>query len=88
MFVCANCARRNDRDAPVPLRKWMKRELAERGLKKRIRVVEAACLDLCPKKGVTLAKGSELAAPDKKLRVHRRGDDREALLEWLVREPG
>lgn len=86
LFVCSKCARRNDRDAELPLRKWLKRELAERGLKKQVRVVEAGCLDLCPKKGVTLALGSELAASDqKKLRVHRRGDDREALIEWVTR---
>lgn len=85
VFVCADCRHRGDDDETASLRKWLKRELKSRGLKKRIRVVECSCLDLCPKRGVALARGSELATPErKKLRVHRSGDDPQALLEWLA----
>lgn len=83
LFICAECMRRGDDDELSSLRKWLKRELKSRGLKKRLRVVECSCLDLCPKRGVVLALGSELAADRKKLRVHRSGDDPQALIDWL-----
>jgi len=88
MFVCAKCMRRDDEGELSSLRKWIKRELKVRGLNKRIRVVESGCLDLCPKRGVVLALGSELAGEGKKLRIHRRGDDPRALLDWLCAQPG
>ena len=85
VFVCAKCMRRDDGGELSSLRKWLKGELKARGFKKRIRVVESGCLDLCPKRGVVLARGSELAADGKKLRVHRQGDDPQALINWLTR---
>jgi predicted metal-binding protein len=93
VFVCAECMRRGDDDDDDDddelgsLRKWLKRELKSRGLKKRLRVVECSCLDLCPKRGVVLARGSELASDRKKLRVHRLGDDPQALIDWLANAP-
>jgi hypothetical protein len=84
VFVCAECTHRGDDDELGSLRKWLKRELKSRGLKKQLRVVDCSCLDLCPKRGVVLARGSELAADRKKLRVHRSGDDPQALIDWLA----
>ncbi len=83
VFVCSECMERGD-DELATLRKWLKRELRDRGLKKRIRVIECGCLDLCPKRGVVLARGSELAADGRKLRVHRQGDDPRNLIDWLL----
>lgn len=82
LFVCGECRERSDGDA-VPLRKWLKRELKAAGLKKRFRVVECGCLDLCPRHGVTLALGRELAGGGKKLRALREGDDPRIVLDWL-----
>ena len=87
VLVCGECARRGDCGDLTSLRKWLKHALKARGLKKRVRVVESGCLDLCPKRGVVLARGSELAGIGKKLRVHRQGDDRQALIEWLAGGP-
>ena len=88
VFVCAECMRRGDDDEALgSLRKWIKRELKSRGLKKQLRIVECSCLDLCPKRGVVLARGSELATDRKKLRVHRSGDDPQALIDWLASAP-
>lgn len=89
VFVCRKCSRAQPEGADghgTPLRKWLKRELKARGLGKRIRVVDSGCLDLCPKRGVTLARGSELMR-SKPLRVHRAGDDPERLIEWLLLPP-
>ena len=84
VLVCADCMQRSDDDELSSLRKWLKSQLKALGLKKRIRVVECSCLDLCPKRGVVLARGSELGQAQK-LRVHRRGDDPQRLLDWLCR---
>lgn len=83
LFVCAECRARRDGEA-LPLRKWLRRELKAAGLKKRLRVVECGCLDLCPKRGVTLARGGELCGPGKKLRVLREGEDPRRVLDWLL----
>ncbi len=82
LFICSECMHGDDELST--LRKWLKRELKARGLKKHLRIAECSCLDLCPKRGVVLALGSELAGDGKKLRVHRRGDDPQALLDWLA----
>lgn len=88
VFICTECTHRSTDDEVASLRKWLKRELKSRGLKKRIRVVECGCLGLCPRRGVALARGSELATTQhKKLRVHRSGDDPQALVEWLTAAP-
>jgi predicted metal-binding protein len=88
VFICSECTRRSDEDETASLRKWLKRELKSRGFKKRIRIVECSCLGLCPKRGVVLARGSELATNErKKLRVHRAGDNPQALLDWLTNAP-
>lgn len=84
VLVCSDCMRRSDDERLSSLRKWLKRQLKALGYKKRIRVVECGCLDLCPKRGVVLVRGSELAGAGKKLRVHRQGDDPQQLVDWLI----
>ncbi|NKF23699.1 (2Fe-2S) ferredoxin domain-containing protein [Solimonas marina] len=88
VFVCGKCMRKMKRDDEAPpLRKWLKRELKARGAGKRLRIVECGCLDLCPKHGVTLARGRELGEGRKKLRVLRPGDDPQCVLDWLLDPP-
>ena len=85
VFICTECTHRSTDDEVASLRKWLKRELKSRELKKRIRLVECSCLDLCPKRGVVLGRGTELATTQRrKLRIHRSGDDPQALVEWLT----
>ena len=84
VFVCGRCVRRSGGEDEPSLRKWIKRALESRGLSDRIRVVESGCLDLCPKKGVVLVRGSELGADGGKVRIHRRGDDRQGIIDWLT----
>lgn len=86
VFVCRKCSKAQPEGVDgqgTPLRKWLKRELKARGLGQRIRVVDSGCLDLCPKRGVTLARGSELMR-SKPLRIYRAGDDPERLIDWLL----
>jgi hypothetical protein len=85
LLVCRKCAKRQShaRDG-LPLRKVLKQAL--KGAAPRMRVVECACLDLCPKDGVTLALGSELGDA-RKLRVLRNGDDVQRVVDWLRPAP-
>jgi predicted metal-binding protein len=56
VLVCGECAKRTGpANQPTVLRKWLRKELARRGLKRSVRVVESSCLDVCPKRGVTVA---------------------------------
>ena len=66
-----------------PLRKQLKQALKKRGAGKRVRVVQCGCLDLCPKHGVTLARGRELG-DTKKLRVVKNDDDLQMVIDWLL----
>ena len=88
VLVCGDCMRRSQDDALSSLRKWLKRRLKALGLNKRLRVVECACLNLCPRRGVVLARGGELAGSRKKLRVRRQGDDPQHLVDWLAGPAG
>ncbi|NGY04723.1 (2Fe-2S) ferredoxin domain-containing protein [Solimonas terrae] len=83
VFVCSKCMKRQkDEWRGPPLRKQLKQALKARGLGKRLRVVPCGCLDLCPKHGVTMARGSELRDAGK-LRVLRNGDDPRTAIDWL-----
>lgn len=88
VFVCRKCMKRQKGEIEGPsLRKQLKSALKSRGAGKRLRIVECACLDLCPKHGVTLARGSELGDA-KKLRVVRNGDDPQRVVDWLLTPSG
>lgn len=92
VFVCRKCMRKQRGGVDgegTSLRKWLRRALKRAGLAKRVRVIEASCFDLCPKQGVTLLRGRDLAGARKPLRVLRWGDDPAVLLDWLgdLREP-
>jgi predicted metal-binding protein len=50
VFVCRECSGNADGN----LRKWLKVRLKEDGLKKDVRVVSVGCLDVCPKRRVTV----------------------------------
>ncbi|MDB5987313.1 MAG: (2Fe-2S) ferredoxin protein [Nevskia sp.] len=86
VFVCRKCMRKQ-RDgvdgAGTSLRKWLRRALKRAGLGKRVRVIETGCFDLCPKRGVTLARGRDLADSSRPLRVLRKGENPAVLLDWL-----
>ena len=80
VFVCSKCMRRQDRE---DLRDDLKHALKKAG-HRELRVVACGCLDLCPKHGVTVALGRELAAKPPLLRVIEAGDRVEAVLDWLL----
>ena len=86
VFVCRKCMRKQRKGVDgdgTSLRKWLRRALKQAGLGKRVRVLETSCFDLCPKRGVALARGRDLADAAKPLRVLRDGDDPALLLTWL-----
>ena len=58
VLVCAKCARKAGRKR---FAKELKGALKASGSGARARVVEVGCLDLCPKRRLTLATGSDLA---------------------------
>jgi len=87
VFVCKKCMKKQRKgvdDEGTSLRKWLRRALKREGLGKSVRVIETGCLDLCPKQGITLLRGRDLADSAKPLRVLRKGDDPEILLDWLA----
>jgi predicted metal-binding protein len=56
VMVCGECRKRTGPDNhPSALRHWLRKELGQRGLKRKVRVVESSCLDVCPKGGVAVA---------------------------------
>ncbi len=85
VLICRQCQKHSAGIDGRPVSKWLKRELKARGAGKRFRVAKVDCLDLCPKRAVTLVRGSELAAA-RPLRVFRDDDDPQLLLHWLLAE--
>ena len=79
VFVCAKCMKRQDRRE---LRKELKRELKLNNARD-VRVVAALCFDLCPKRGVTLARGRDLTVPAK-LHVLDNGDGADVAARWVL----
>jgi predicted metal-binding protein len=63
VLVCAKCAAKAGRGhkGKTELRGELKRALKQRGLGDSVRVLDASCLDLCPKDGQTVATGRQLA---------------------------
>ncbi|WP_051362386.1 (2Fe-2S) ferredoxin domain-containing protein [Solimonas soli] len=87
LLICRKCVKRQARaGSGRPLRKELKRRLKAQAGGPRVRVVDCGCLDLCPKHGITVARGGELAT-DKPLRVLRNGDDLERVIDWLRTPP-
>lgn len=80
VLVCSKCMKRQQREN---LRGDLKRALKSDGYRD-IRVVACGCLDLCPKRGVTVALGNELASPVPRLRVLDRDDRAETLLPLIT----
>ena len=58
VLVCSKCARKAGAKS---FRKDLKGALKKAGSGKRIRLADTSCLDLCPKKRIVLALGSDLA---------------------------
>jgi|GEM_PF-4669630 hypothetical protein len=80
VLVCKKCMKRQGREQ---LRADLRSELKSRKCKD-IRVVACGCLDLCPKRGVTVVRGSELAEQPPRLHVLDNHAGIEALLEWTL----
>lgn len=83
VFVCGKCMKRQGRE---DLRDDLKHALKKAG-HRDLRVVACGCLDLCPKHGVTVALGRELASQPPLLRVIEDRDRVERVLDWLVGDP-
>ncbi|MGB4857993.1 MAG: hypothetical protein WBP11_01570, partial [Dokdonella sp.] len=80
VFVCSKCMKRQDRE---DLRGELKRALKHAG-HRELRVVACGCLDLCPKEGVTIARGRDLAATPPLLRVLGVDDEIDDIVGWLL----
>jgi hypothetical protein len=79
VFVCSKCMKRQERKE---LRSELRRALKKAG-RRDIRVIACGCFDLCPKRGVTIARGRDLGAPAR-LHVLDNGDDVGVVEEWLL----
>ena len=82
VFVCSKCMKRQDRE---DLRGEIKHALKHAG-RRELRVVACGCLDLCPKNGVTLARGRDLAIKPPLLRVIGEDDRMQDIVDWLLDE--
>lgn len=80
VFVCSKCMKRQDRE---DLRSEVKHALKNAG-HRELRVVACGCLDLCPKDGVTIARGRDLAIKPPVLRVIGRKDGLQDVVDWLL----
>jgi hypothetical protein len=79
VFVCAKCMKRQDRRE---LRKELKHSLKSAG-HRDVRIVAAGCFDLCPKRGVTLARGRDLGTTPT-LHVLDNGDGADVAVRWML----
>ncbi len=86
VVVCGKCARKLDggfgAKAGRPLRKEFKRLLKSGLWGRKVRVVEASCLGLCPKRRQVVASAGQLAAG--RLLVVDPGEDAAAVLDRLL----
>ena len=80
VFVCSKCMKRQDRE---DLRGDLKRAIKQAD-HRELRVVACGCLDLCPKDGVTLVRGRDLAIKPPVLRVIGADEPVEDIVNWLV----
>ena len=72
--------KRQDRE---DLRSEIKQALKNAG-HRELRVVACGCLDLCPKDGVTVARGRDLAIKPPVLRVIGEDDRLDDVVDWLL----
>lgn len=72
--------KRQDREE---LRGDLKRAIKQADHRK-LRVVTCGCLDLCPKDGVTVVRGRDLAIKPPLLRVIGADEPIEDIVNWLV----
>ena len=72
--------KRQDRE---DLRSEIKQALKNAG-HRELRVVACGCLDLCPKDGVTVARGRDLAIKPPVLRVIGESDRLDDVVDWLL----
>jgi hypothetical protein len=80
VFVCTKCMKRQDRRE---LRKELKRAFKD-GDRRDVRVIASGCFDLCPKRGVTIARSADLGVPAQ-LHVLDNGDDAALVVRWLAK---
>ena len=80
VFVCSKCMKRQDRE---DLRGDLKRAIKQGG-HREMRIVACGCLDLCPKDGVTVARGRDLAIKPPVLRVIGKDDRVNDVVSWLL----
>lgn len=80
VFVCSKCMKRQDRE---DLRGDLKRAIKQAG-HRELRIVSCGCLDLCPKDGVTIARGRDLATQPPLLRVFGNKDRLDDVVDWLL----
>ena len=71
------------RQAREDLRSEIKQALKNAG-HRELRVVACGCLDLCPKDGVTVARGRDLAIKPPVLRVIGEDDRLDDVVDWLL----
>ena len=80
VFICTKCMKRQDRKE---LRGELRGVLKAHG-RKDIRVVACGCLDVCPKRAVTVARSGELGAGAPLLHLLDNASDADALKDWLL----
>ena len=79
VLVCSKCLRRQDRELRGELRKALKQ-----AGRRDVRVVLSGCLDLCPDDGVTVARSTDLGAPEPRLHVLDNRASAEDLARWAI----
>ena len=80
VFVCRKCMKRQDRDE---LRGDL-RDVLKAGGRRDVRVIACGCMDLCPRDGVTIALGNELAESPPRLHILDNAQPVAALGAWLL----
>ena len=84
VLVCRKCVRKAGARS---FRKELKGALRRAGFGARVRLAETSCLDLCPKRRIVLALGSDLAARRILVASPNGADAVAALLTSLSPEP-
>jgi hypothetical protein len=79
VFVCSKCMKRQDRRE---LRSDLKHALKSVG-RRDVRIVASGCFDLCPRRGVTIARGRDLGAVAR-LHVLDNGHSADVAVRWMI----
>lgn len=80
VLICSKCVRKHGREE---LRGDLRRALKHAG-HRDLRVVLGGCLDLCPKHGITVARGADLGARPPRLWVLDNQASAEDLARWVI----